>query len=282
MTKNAIISESYNTAIEAGFNSFLEQHATNVNCDVKIDEEKLIQQVENNWLNQSITEIGDITPKEYINSLKSLEDIFELFIEMASVSDVGVPDILMHKLKEQAKPAADMLFSFVRGSMESTDQSSIIAVTQSVYAIGCLKCEEYKEQLIKLLSEFSNDEMLSEAVCAAISEYGDSILEDLFNAFQTEKQEVVKEYLLTCVAEISKQYHSDEIFYFLKNAFKAMENLRLVVEVLGDYGDGRAIPFLRGYVQKNANEMDKTTFNHIRAVIKKLGGEIKDLVYQEL
>lgn len=282
MTQNSIISESYNSAIEVGFNSFLEQNATSINCDVKIDEEKLIQEVENSWLNRPITEIGDITPKEYMDSLAALEDIFELFIEMAAISDVGVPDILIERLRENAKPAADMLFSFVTGSVGSADQAGIMAVTQAIYAIGCLRCEEYRQPLIKLLKEFSSDEMLSEAVCAAISEYGDSILGNLFEAFQAEEQEIVREYLLTCIAEISKQYHSDEIFYFLKNAFKVVENITLTAEILGDYGDTRAIPFLRGYVQKNVNTMDKTTFNHLRAVIKKLGGEIKDLVYQEL
>lgn len=281
MTKNAIISESYNAAIEAGFNSFLEQHATNINCDIKIDEEKLVKEVEHNWLSKPVEGFEGVTPAEYIASLKSLEDTFELFIEMASVSDVGVPDMLMERLKEHVKPASDMLFRFTGDWRKSQDQSRIMAVTQAVYAIGCLGCEEYKQELIKLLKQVSDDEMLSEAVCAAISEYGAGVLEDLYRAFGSEEQEAVKEYLITCVAEISKGYRSEELFHFLKDAFKVMKNLTLIAEIIGDYGDPRAIPFLRGFVQKNVNKMDKATFNHLRAIIKKLGGEIKDLTYQE-
>jgi len=280
MNKNTIVSESYNLAVEAGFNSFLEEHATNENCEIKIDEEKLMAEIEDKWLKENLSEIGNITPSEYIKSLVSLEALVELFIEIASVSDVGVPDTIMDRLKENGKPAADMLFNFVKTTFDSEDQSKSLAISQAVYAIGCLRCDEYKEKLIELLIDSCSDEMISEAICAAIAQYDDTILEDLIKTFHATNQALVKEYILTCVAEISKEHPSDEIFYFLKNAFKVVSNLKLAVEVLGDYGDGRAIPLLRGHILKNINEMDKDTFNHMRAVIKKLGGEIDDLVYK--
>jgi HEAT repeat protein len=152
-----------------------------------------------------------------------------------------------------------------------------MAVSQSVYAIGCLKSERHKQDLIELLLQSVNNDMISEAICAAIVEYDKSILPDVIKAFHAAESQETKEHLLTCVAEISRENRSDEVFYFLKNAFRVLTNLRLAAEVLGDYGDGRAIPLLRGYILKNIKEMDKTTFNHLRAVIKKLGGEIDDL-----
>ena len=280
MNKNAIVSKSYNQAVEAGFNSFLEEHATRENSEIKIDEKKLISEIETKWLNTELSEIGDITPNEYIKSLVSLEALIELFIEMASVSDVGVPEVIIIRLKEYAKPAADMLFSFVKDSLRSKDQSKSLAISQAVYAIGSLRCDKYKEKLIELLIDCCKDEMISEAICAAITMYDDTILEDLIKTFHTTNQDLVQEYLLTCVAEISKTHQSDNIFYFLKNAFNVISNMKLAVEILGDYGDARAIPFLRGYVLKNIKEMDQATFNYIRAVIKKLGGEINDLVFE--
>ena len=279
MNKNAIVSESYNKSVEAGFNSFLEEHATSENCEIKVDEEKLIAEIEEEWLNKEIAEIGNITPKEYIRSFVSLEALVEFFISIASVSDVGAPDILIDRLKEYGKPAADMLFNLIKESLGSQDQSMSLAIPQAVYAIGCIRIDEYKIKLISLLIDSCKDEMISEAICAAIALYDDTILEDLINTFNSTDQALVQEHLLTCVVEISKEHRSDEIFYFLKNAFRVVSNLKLSVEVLGDYGDGRAIPLLRGYVLKNIKEMDKATFNHMRAVIKKLGGEIDDLVY---
>lgn len=279
MNKNAIVSQSYNLAVEAGFNSFLEEHATSINCEIKIDEDKMIAEIEDKWLNQELAEIGNITPNEYIKSLVSLEALLEFFIEIAAISDVGVPDILIDRLKEHDRNAADMLFNFIINSLDLKDQNKSLAISQAVYAIGCMRIDEYKQKLIRLLIDTCRDEMISEAICAAIVEYDETILEDLIKAFHATDQALVQEHLLTCVAEISKEHQSDEIFYFLKNAFRVVANLKLAVEVLGDYGDGRAIPFLRGYVLKNIKEMDNVTFNHMRAVIKKLGGDIDDLVY---
>lgn len=280
MNKNTIVSESYNLAIEAGFNSYLEEHATSENCEIKIDEEKLITQIETDWLETKLAELGDITPKEYIDSISSLKDLVEFFIVIASISDTGVPEILIEKLEEYGKSAADMLFGFVRESINVKILDKGMAISQSVYAIGRIRCDEYKQPLIELLIESCKDEMVSEAICNAISSYGGSIIGELIKTFNNTEHSLVKEHLLTCVAEISRDYKSDEVFYFLKNAFRVISNLKLAAEVLGDYGDGRAIPLLRGYINKNIKEMDKSTFNHIRAVIKKLGGEIDDLVYK--
>lgn len=280
MDKNTIISENYNLAVEAGFNDFLEKHATFENSEIKIDQEKLIAEIEIKWLNEKIPELGDITPSEYINSISSLEELVGLFIDIATVSDVGVPDILIDRLKEHGKPAADMLFDTVQDFLEAKDESKSLPIAQAVCTIGCLRFDEYKIKLIELLITCYKNEMISEAICVAIAEYENAILEEVFKAFETTDLEAVKEFLLICVAEISKVYQSDEIFYFMKDAFGVLSNKKLTVEVLGDYGDGRAIPLLRGYILKNINEIDKDTFNLIRAIIKKLGGEIKDLVLQ--
>ncbi len=279
MNKNTIVSQSYNLAIEAGFTSFLEEHATSENNEIKIDEDELISEIESKWLNEELSDIGNITPGEYINSLTSLEALVEFFIEIASVSDVGVPDIVIDRLKEYGKSAADMLFNFIEDSLASKDKIKNLAISQAVYAISCLRFDEYKEKLINLLINCCGDELISEAVCSAIALYDETILNNLIETFHTTNQDLVKELLLTCVAEICKEHQSDEIFYFLKNAFRVLSNIKLVVEVIGDYGDGRAIPLLRGYIMKNIKEMDKDTFNQIRAAIKKLGGEIDDLVY---
>lgn len=279
MNRNAIVSESYNLAVDCGFNSYLEEHATMENCEIKIDEDKLLDQIEEEWLGKKLPQLDNITPAEYIKSLSSLKELTDFFIDIASVSDVGVPKVLMERLREYGKSAADVLFGFIEAWQTAREAKSVLAVSQAVYAIGYLKFDEYREKLIGLLLDCFRDDIISEAICAAIVEYDNTILKDLIKTFNATGLDLVREHLLMCIAEISKDNPSDEIFYFLKNAFRVVSNLKLAVEVLGDYGDGRAIPLLRGYILKNVKEMDKSTFNHMRAVIKKLGGEIDDLVY---
>lgn len=278
MAKNAVLAQSYNEAIESGFNKYLEQHATSENSEIKVDEEKLIAEIEHRWLNTPLVQLQLQTPADYINSITTLDQLLDLFMEVAAASDVGVPDILIEKLKQYGRLAADRLFDFVKDWMDSREQETVWAVSQSVYAIGCLKYPEYGTKLVGLLLECFKDDMVAEAICAAIVEYQGDILEELIKTFHATRQAEVQEHILVCVAEISKDRQSDEIFGFLKHAFRVISNLKLAAEVLGDYGDGRAIPLLRGYVLKNIKAMDRSTLNHMRAVIKKLGGEIDDLI----
>ncbi len=285
MDRYRIISDSYNKAIEEGFNKYLEEKATAVNSEIKIDEEALIADIEAKWLATVLSELDGITPVEFINSLSSQDELFEFFFSIASTSDVGVPDILIERFKAYGgKAASDRLFDHVESllSSETKEQDDIYSViSQAVYAVGCLKEEEYKQKLIDLLIKTSQDEMISEAICTAIVAYGVSILNDIINAFSKVDNQTAKEHFLACVAEICSEntYKSDEVFYFMKNAFRTISNLNLIVEILGDYGDGRAIPLLRGYVLKNIDKIDTATFNHMRAIIKKLGGDIEDLIY---
>ncbi|EPR08018.1 hypothetical protein [Ruminiclostridium papyrosolvens] len=285
MNKNWIISNSYNKAIEEGFNQYLEEKAAAQNSEIKIDEEALIADIEGKWLVTGLQELDGITPVEFINSLSSLDELFEFFLSIASDSDVGVPDIVIERFKSYGgKAASDRLFDYVDNSLSCKDKNHddfYPAVSQAVYAIGCLQEDEYKQKLINLLIENAQDEMISEAICAAIVAYGVSILNDVVNAFSTTHDQAAKEHFLVCVAEICNEnnYKSDEVFYFMKNAFRTVSNLNLIVEILGDYGDGRAIPVLRGYVLKNMDKIDAATFNQMRAIIKKLGGEIEDLAY---
>ncbi|WP_024832269.1 hypothetical protein [Ruminiclostridium josui] len=285
MDKNWIITNSYNKAIEEGFNQYLDEKAAVENSEIKIDEELLITDIERKWLATGLQEMDGMTPGEFINSLSSLNELLELFLIIANDSDVGVPDILIEKFKcYGGKAASEKLFDYVNSSLSSKDKNKddiYPAVSQAVYAIGCLQEEEYKQKLITLLIENKQVEMISEAICAAIVAYGVSILDNVINAFDTTDDQTAKEHFLVCVAEIcnDNKYKSDEVFYFMKNAFRTISNLNLIVEILGDYGDGRAIPLLRGYVLKNIDKIDSATFNHMRAIIKKLGGEIDDLIY---
>lgn len=280
MDKNKIISEYFNTEIQAAFDKYLEENTSGDNCEIQVDQQKLINDIESKWLDKTIAEIG-MTPRQYIQSLADLDELLECFIYISAFSDVGVPEFIINELKNHGDIAGDKLLSFIRESMNSDDQMKIIAVSQAIYAVGCLKYEKHKQQLINLLFDSVNNDMLSEVICAAIVEYQAFILPDVINAFNNTKVQEIKEHLLTCVSEISRKNRSDEVFYFFKNAFRVLKNLKLVVEVLGDYGDGRAIPLLRGYILKNKDEIDKATFDHIRAIIKKLGGEIDDLIYEK-
>lgn len=277
MKLSRTICASYNKAIEDGFNAYLEKNATSEKCDLRIDEGKLINEIEGKWLDKTIEGMGT-TARQYIESIDGFEDVIDFFIEFAELSDVGVPDIVLDKLKKYPKEASDKLFSFVLDIFDQQKPENNIAASQAVYAIGSLGTPEYSKLLPQLLNKTYDNEMLSESVCAAISEYGADALDDIIEAYGNSTNNEVKQYLLTCVVEATREQKSDKAFYFLKEAFRQSGNIQVELEVLGDYGDSRAIPMLRGYVQKNREQLSKQILNNFLAVIKKLGGDIDDLL----
>ena len=45
----------------------------------------------------------------------------------------------------------------------------------------------------------------------------------------------------------------------------------------GDYGDGRAVPLLKGYLDRHVHEIDRQFFYETLSAIKRLGGDITDI-----
>ena len=79
------------------------------------------------------------------------------------------------------------------------------------------------------------------------------------------------------LAEIGHTHKSEPVYRCLKNAFQSMDNKLIGALCLKSYGDGRAVPSLRGYLEKNRGKVDQETFNEIISVIRSLGGSIDGL-----
>lgn len=46
---------------------------------------------------------------------------------------------------------------------------------------------------------------------------------------------------------------------------------------LGDYGDGRAVPLLKSYLDRNVSTIDRQFFYETISAVKRLGGDISDI-----
>ena len=82
--------------------------------------------------------------------------------------------------------------------------------------------------------------------------------------------------ILPGLASVNK---SDSVYKLLKNSFLRMENKILGASALSEYGDGRGIPVLRGYIEKNLQSIDRETFYELKKSIEILGGSTEDLIF---
>lgn len=83
--------------------------------------------------------------------------------------------------------------------------------------------------------------------------------------------------LVIILGKIGNENPSDEIFLALKDAFRSMTNKIYGVICLADYGDGRAVPLLKGYVNRHQDDISRELFYEIMSSIQKLGGDIADI-----
>ena len=56
-----------------------------------------------------------------------------------------------------------------------------------------------------------------------------------------------------------------------------MEHKVIAAICLGDYGDGRAVPLLKSYLDRHIREIDRQFFYETISAIKRLGGDISDI-----
>ncbi|MBO7449121.1 MAG: hypothetical protein J6U54_02025 [Clostridiales bacterium] len=83
--------------------------------------------------------------------------------------------------------------------------------------------------------------------------------------------------LVIILSRIGKNQPSEEIYQALKFSFRYMTNKIYAVICLMEYGDGRAIPMLKGYVNRNKHSIDRDLFYEIMSAVQNLGGDISDI-----
>ena len=83
--------------------------------------------------------------------------------------------------------------------------------------------------------------------------------------------------LVIILSRIGKVQPSDDIYMTLKHAFRYMKNKIYAVICLMEYGDARAIPMLKGYVNRNKDTIERDLFYEIMSAVQNLGGDISDI-----
>ena len=76
---------------------------------------------------------------------------------------------------------------------------------------------------------------------------------------------------------IGREFKSEDIYNALRHAFRYMNNKIYAVLCLSDYGDERAVPMLKNYINRNQGSIDRELFYEMMSAIQNLGGDITDI-----
>ncbi len=242
------------------------------------------------WFDAPLDGLGGRTPGSVLESLETLDVAMVFFEEAALRCDDQIPDLLKMKLGSFGTAAADALMTLAltpswEGASGTEDRPSGVLV--GARAISLLGEWGNKDALELFAAKFSSlsdpDETVAEAFrdyCKAIGPEAAKVLAGYVES-ATRSDEVSLEgpidYMLIAIADIGSQHPDERLFQCLRAAFRRMEHKAVGAICLGDYGDGRAVPTLKGFLDRFEGRIDRQTFYEVTNAIRRLGGVLTDV-----
>lgn len=246
------------------------------------------------WFSQELDGLEDNTPEGFFDSLLALEDTLEVFSIAAQRIDGDMPDLLLLRLGAFGQQAAESLLDLALSqdwqipSKDSFNEEAELALREQLAiplaALRVLGQWQYEPAIKPFLDRFCSievpDELLADSMKTFCVDFGATIVPELLariDLAMTSDLTGPFEYLIIYLTEIGIQEPSEEIFRCLKEAFRKMEHKVIGAICLGDYGDGRAIPLLKSYLERHIHEIDRQFFYETLSAIHRLGGDTKDI-----
>lgn len=229
------------------------------------------------WMSEKLPEI-DKTPGEYLDEI-CFDEMAEMFRCGVSICDDDLPAIFVEKIFNYGDEAVDFLIDTAVKITADANEDELILRAMAVRVLGRSKTEKAVLPLINTLEHCTGaTELISETVRDALIEIGPAAVRYILPELNSGKySDDACVYILMSLASIGKHCRSEEIYLAIKKAFNELSDKALIASCLAEYGDGRAIPALRGYLLKNGGNIDKMTFYDIVSAVRKLGGRIDDL-----
>ncbi|GAE89455.1 HEAT repeat domain-containing protein [Acetivibrio straminisolvens] len=287
MKKAELLFESYNMVIEESCNRIFMNGEDDI---LKIGEDRLSELVDEDlkkWAKAPLKELDGLCPDEYFKSISDIGQLLELFKLGAKMCDMHLPHSLIEKIATYNGVAEEEMLKLATDRSVQNNDEELVSSLTAISILGEWKAERAVGPLMKLAENLEvginmNDEIVLEKVIDALAQIGGEavpVIVDRLNSI--EDFGILDEYLLTCLTKIEAKALDkdvyDTVYRCLKNSFLRMKNKAFGAVCLGDFGDGRAIPALKGYILKNMESIDYETYCDIHSAVIRLGGNMDDI-----
>ena len=241
------------------------------------------------WFTTELEGLSVGTPEDFFDSLLTIEDVMEVFCIAAEKIDGDLPDQLMLRVGAFGEDSSDRLVKmaldhdWAPAADEDDDvfRNKLAVDLAALRVLGQWKYEPAIEPVLNRFCELTEpDEFVADGVKAFVVPFEESIVSELSARIDGAASSGLKgpfEYLVIFLTEIGRAEPDEEIFQCLKKAFRSMDHKVIAAICLGDYGDGRAVPLLKSYLDRHVREIDRQFFYETVSAIKRLGGDISDI-----
>lgn len=223
---------------------------------------------------------------------KSFEELAEI-MEYCSINlDNGTPKCVIDAVA--ALPDKAMICSYCSSTIkeaawteEELKDEDLVFEIEFAKVKTCfevLKAVDDDSLIEEVIARFMSYPQTRDFVAESIAEYIEAfpktstpLMISLLAQHKDDGMQGPCEDLVIMLSHIGKATPSEEIYMALKDAFRSMTNKIYAVICLSDLGDGRAVPLLKGYVNRNQKTIDRELFYEIMTAIRDLGGDISDI-----
>lgn len=253
---------------------------------------------EANWLElpcEVLPESRELSNRGIVEKLTgdwSAEDWFEILENGTAAGDTVLLLVLAHCLSADRPRTLSILRQYLKESLLEVDwdascdpetQAEMLCFAEAAQLMEAGCPTEFASFCLENLPRLSDDnvyatEMILKGIIHLCPDKLGSILQDPTLNFDLRSSLI--SYI--CLSDI----RSEEIYMTIKMFFKSTtvpEDRLLLGVLLGEYGDPRAIPVLRRYLQAllTDEQTDSAACSEIVGAIRKLGGQSEDL-YRDL
>ncbi len=261
-----------------------EQYLQRVAMKETDEQSKLMEEEPNKLLDNK-------SMKAYFAELPVTE-LTEILEYAALELDRGVPDSVIDALANNSERDAVKAYAKVTINdaawvdEELSDMNSLFEMEfQKVKACFKVLSKMNDSSLLEtVLDRFMSYPKTPDFVADSIAEYIQAFPDDsaplLIERLEEHQEEGLTgpcEDLLIMLTRIGSEEPSDEIYGALRAAFRYMENKIYAVICIADYGDDRAVPMFKSYINRHQTTIDRDLFYEMMSAIQNLGGDISDI-----
>jgi len=235
--------------------------------------------------------LGGLSMNEFFAKL-SFAELTEILEYCATELDRGVPTSVVNALVniDDAAMVEGYARTMVRESawrdeeMDNEDKLFEMEFQKVKASLKILSGRHDATLLDDVLDRFMSYERTHSFVADSIAEYIESFpdeapakLIDRLKEHMDDGMEGPCEDLVVMLTNIGKEKKSEQIYDALRMAFRSMTNKIYAVICFADYGDDRAVPLMKNYINRHQTDIPRELFYEMMSAIQNLGGDIEDI-----
>lgn len=257
----------------------------------------------NEWCSKPlVNDDSNVTANSIIDGISDVGEAINLACYAVVLCDDELPDCIKIKLGSFGTAVFSLIADRITQYSWSTrpddnennennesaenDEDDLIICSSFLKLLGDWECLDQCEPVIAKFCQTENPhELIADAVryyLVALGNGAVSIINKYLGAAAGCKTSADSacEYLLIALTDIGKDNHTEEIYTSIKSCFRTMPNKVIGAICLGDYGDGRGIQVLKGWLDRHPEEKDRQLLSEVLSAIKRLGGDISDVQHR--